>query len=174
MLSTRFRLLLAVTVVITASGVQKSWADDLRVTLPRYSQATPVQRLNREGVDAIRKQQYEKAEALFDKAYLFDPADPFTLNNLGYISELQGELGRAQKFYALASEQGGDAFVDRSNAKQLEGKPLSYALNSLKEMCIRDSPRTVLYHPSARRARNPWWRWLCSHPAWQRESEVAC
>jgi Flp pilus assembly protein TadD len=137
MSNTRFRLLLAVTVVITASGLQKTWADDLRVTLPKYSQATPVQRLNREGVDAIRKQQYEKAEALFDKAYLYDPADPFTLNNLGYISELQGELDRAQKFYALASEQGGDAFIDRSNAKQLEGKPMSYALNSLKDVPLR-------------------------------------
>ena len=72
-----------------------------------------MQRLNREGVDAIRKHQYEKAEAIFYKAYLYDPADPFTLNNLGYISELQGQLDRAHKFYTLASEQG-SAALDRS------------------------------------------------------------
>jgi Flp pilus assembly protein TadD len=98
---------------------------------------TPVQKLNREGVDAVRKQQYEKAEAIFYKAYLYDPSDPFTLNNLGYISELQGQLDRAQKFYALASEQGGDAFIDRSNSKELQGKSMSYALSSLKDVPMR-------------------------------------
>src|SRR5579859_3642741 len=80
------------------------WARDLRVTIPRHSEMTLVQRLNRDGVDAVRKQQYEKAEALFLKAYLYDPADPFTLNNLGYISELQGQLDRALKFYKLAAQ----------------------------------------------------------------------
>ena len=65
------------------------------------------------------------------------PADPFTLNNLGYISELQGELDRAQKFYALASEQGGEALIDVSNSRQLEGKPMSYALTSLKDVPMR-------------------------------------
>ncbi len=80
---------------------------------------------------------YEKAEGLFYKAYLYDAADPFTLNNLGYISELQGKLDRAQKFYALASEQGSDARIDISNAKQLEGKPMSYALNNLKDVPMR-------------------------------------
>jgi Flp pilus assembly protein TadD len=48
----------------------------------------------------VKKQRYEKAAELFYKAYLYDPSDPFTLNNLGYVSELQGELDRAHKFYA--------------------------------------------------------------------------
>jgi Flp pilus assembly protein TadD len=98
---------------------------------------TPVQRLNREGVEAVQKKQYEKAEALFLKAYLYDPADPFTLNNLGYIAELQGQLDRALKFYQLASEQGSDASIDRSNTKQLEGKPMGYALTGLKDGPMR-------------------------------------
>jgi Flp pilus assembly protein TadD len=96
-----------------------------------------VQRLNREGVDAVKKHQYEKAAALFYKAYLYDPADPFTLNNLGYISELQGNLDRANKFYVLASEQGCNANIDRSNAKQLEGKPMKYAFASLQDVPMR-------------------------------------
>jgi Flp pilus assembly protein TadD len=125
---------LALIVVIVASGSRTSRAGDLRLTVPKRSQLTRVQSLNREGVDAIRKQQYEKAETLFYKAYLFDPADPFTLNNLGYISELQGQLERAQKFYALASEQANDAFIDRTNAKQLEGKPMRDAFGSLTDM----------------------------------------
>jgi Flp pilus assembly protein TadD len=98
---------------------------------------TPVQRLNREGVEAIQKKNYEKAETLFLKAYLYDPADPFTLNNLGYIAELQGQLERALKFYQLASEQGSEASIDRSNAKQLEGKPIGYALNGLSGGSMR-------------------------------------
>jgi Flp pilus assembly protein TadD len=109
----------------------------LKISIPRGSQLTPVQRLNRDGVDAVRKQQYEKAEGLFYKAYLYDPSDPFTLNNLGYIAELQGQLDRAQRFYKLASEQGTNAFVDVSNEKQLEGKRMSYALDSLKDIPMR-------------------------------------
>jgi Flp pilus assembly protein TadD len=129
--------LLAVIAVIAGSGFQNTWARDLTITLPKRSELTPVQRLNREGVDAIRKHQYDKAEAIFYKAYLYDPADPFTLNNLGYTSELQGQLDRAQKFYTLASEQGSAALIDRSNQKQLEGKPVSYAFNSLKDVPMR-------------------------------------
>jgi len=35
--------------------------------VPQRSKLTPVQRLNREGVDAIRNHRYEKAKALFTK-----------------------------------------------------------------------------------------------------------
>src|SRR5665213_3594244 len=136
MFCTQLRLL-AVVAVLAVSGFQTAWARDFRVTLPRRSQLTPVQRLNREGVDAVRKHQYEKAEALFYKAYLYDAADPFTLNNLGYISELQGKLEGAQKFYAMASEQGSSARIDLSNAKGLEGKPLTFALSDLKDTPMR-------------------------------------
>ncbi|MHB1938463.1 MAG: tetratricopeptide repeat protein [Acidobacteriaceae bacterium] len=132
----RLRLLAAI-VVIAGSGFQLSWGKDIRITLPRHSELTPVQRLNREGVDAVRRRQYEKAEAVFYKAYLYDATDPFTLNNLGYISELQGKLDRAQKFYALASEQGSTARIDLSNAKRLEGKPLTFALGDLKDAPMR-------------------------------------
>ncbi|WP_158748704.1 tetratricopeptide repeat protein [Acidobacterium sp. S8] len=85
----------------------------------------------------MRNHQYDKAEAIFYKAYLYDPADPFTLNNLGYISELQGELERAQKFYSLASQQGSNAFIDTSSAKSLEGKPMMEALNGIQDMPMR-------------------------------------
>ena len=124
----------AILGALTLAGIQCSSARDLKVTLPERSHYTPVQRLNRDGVTAIRRHQYEKAEALFYKAYLYDPADPFTLNNLGYISELQGKLERAQKFYTLASQQSSTALIDVSNSKQLEGKPITYALNSLKDV----------------------------------------
>lgn len=136
MLSTRLKSL-AVFAAITAVGFQSVWGRDIRVTLPIRSQLTPVQRLNREGVNAILKQQYEKAETFFYKAYLYDSTDPFTLNNLGYISELQGEIGRAKYFYALASKQDCDAVIDLSNSRQLEGKPMTYALLGLKDVHMR-------------------------------------
>jgi len=60
----------------------------LRISMPKRSKPTPVQALNRDGVKAVEKRDYAKAKKLFYKAYLLDPDDPFTLNNLGYIAEL--------------------------------------------------------------------------------------
>src|SRR5580700_4350321 len=126
--------LLAILAVVVGSVPENARAGDLKLTLPKRSHLTPVQRLNREGVDAIQKHNYEKAETLFYQAYLFDPADPFTLYNLGYVSELKGQLERAQKLYGLASEQSTDAVIDRTSAKQLEGKPMRDAFGSLKDV----------------------------------------
>ena len=109
-------------------GVRSARAGDLRITIPRKSRLTPVQRLNREGVEQLKQRKYDKAEATFYKAYLYDPDDPFTLNNLGYASEMQGQLDRAQSFYALAAQQPTEAVIDRSNLRELEGRPARTAL----------------------------------------------
>lgn len=130
--------IVAAGAVLALSATAPARAQSIKITLPRHSQLTPVQRLNRDGVDAVRKHDYGKAEQLFYKAYLYDPSDPFTLNNLGYIAELQGELSRAQDFYKLASEQGTDAFIDLSSEKEFQGKRMSVALNNL-----RDTPMQV-------------------------------
>src|SRR5580692_12890435 len=103
-------------------------AGDLKITIPRRSHLTPVQRLNQEGVAEVQKRRYEKAESLFYKAYLLDPEDPFTLNNLGYISELKGQIDRAQNFYALAGKQASDAAIDKASSPRLEGRTLKEAL----------------------------------------------
>jgi Flp pilus assembly protein TadD len=103
-------------------------AGDLKITLPKRSHLTPVQKLNREGVEDVRKHSYQKAEALFYKAYLLDPNDPFTLNNLGYVSELQGEVERARRFYSLAAEQPTDAIIDRASSKRVQGHSVEEAL----------------------------------------------
>lgn len=123
--------------LLTGFGPLAWGGDVLRIPIPRRSELTPVQRLNREGVEAVKKRQYEKASALFFKAYLYDPADPFTLNNLGYISELEGQLDRAHNFYTLASEQGSNANIDRSNSKDLQGKPMEAALVNLQDLPMR-------------------------------------
>jgi len=131
----RLSLLAVITVIVVVCSMpQNAQAGDVKLTLPKRSHLTPVQRLNREGVDAIQKHNYEKAETLFYQAYLFDPADPFTLYNLGYVSELKGQLERAQKLYGLASEQATDAVIDRTSVSQLEGKPMRDAFGSLKDV----------------------------------------
>ncbi len=124
--------------VVAGAALPLAWArDTITINLPRHSELSPVQRLNREGVDAVNKHQYEKAEAIFLKAYLYDPSDPFTLNNLGYISELEGQLDRANRFYQLAAEQGCTANIDLSSAKSLEGKPMKAALENIQDLPMR-------------------------------------
>ena len=100
-------------------------AGDLRLNFPKRSNLTPVQKLNRDGVKQIEKHNYSEAKKLFYKAYLIDPNDPFTLNNLGYMSELEGDVDRAQRFYDLAQQQNSDALVDLSNSSGSKGKTVA-------------------------------------------------
>ena len=125
-------------------GATVSWggqahAGDLKITLPKRSHLTPVQRLNQEGVEAVRKHNYEKAEGYFYKAYLLDPEDPFTLNNLGYISEMKGQIDRALTFYSLAAQQATDAAVAKASSPRVEGRTLKEAL------AVSDTPLQVNY-----------------------------
>jgi Flp pilus assembly protein TadD len=100
-------------------------AGDLRIPLPRRSKPTPVQKYNQEGVKQLNKGHIKDAKKSFYKAYLIDPNDPFTLNNLGYIAELEGEIDRATRYYDLAAANSSDATVDKSVSKQVVGKPVS-------------------------------------------------
>lgn len=113
--------------MISAAALSAN-AGDLRITIPRPSKLTPVQRLNREGVQAIKQHDYSKAEKLFYKAYLFDPEDAFTLNNLGYVSELQGQVDRAEQYYMLAASHSSEAVVDIASNRQYKGQPMTEAL----------------------------------------------
>jgi Flp pilus assembly protein TadD len=120
---------IAAGLLATSLGVGASArAADLKITLPKRSHLTPVQRLNQEGVEAINKHHYEKAESLFYKAYLLDPDDPFTLNNLGYISELKGQVDRALNFYQLAGQESTEAVIARSSSPELKGRSVKEAL----------------------------------------------
>lgn len=98
---------------------------ELRIPLPKKSKYTPVQQLNRDGVQALKNHNVDKAKRLFYKAYLIDPNDPFTLNNLGYVSELEGDMDRAQRFYDQAQANTSAAVVDRSTTKEVEGKAVA-------------------------------------------------
>lgn len=120
-------LLKRASVLVLCAGLwlPSAYAGELRIPLPRRSSPTPVQRLNRDGVDAVKKHNLSKAKSLFYQAYLLDPDDPFTLNNLGYIAELEGEIERAQRYYTLALAQTYDARVDKATKESLEGKTIA-------------------------------------------------
>src|SRR5215467_1535161 len=114
--------------VLFASFSLFAWsaaAQEMHVPLPKKSKYTPVQELNRDGVKALQKHEVEKAKRLFYKAYLLDPNDPFTLNNLGYMAEVEGDLDRAQRYYDQAEANTSEAIIDKSTEKLVEGKPVA-------------------------------------------------
>ena len=74
------RILRVLLLTTTLGCLPQLLAGDLRITLPKHSNPTPVQALNQQGVNEVRKCHLEKAEKLFYRAYLIDPDDPFALN----------------------------------------------------------------------------------------------
>ena len=119
-----FRRSVAISVLLAGLAVSAS-AGDVTISLPKRTEPTPVQKLNQEGVKEVEKHAYKRAKALFYKAYLIDPNDPFTLNNLGYIAELEGQADRAQRYYDLAQAQGSDAVVYKSTERAAVGQPVN-------------------------------------------------
>ena len=110
--------------IVLLLGVS-AFGSDLRINIPKRTKLTPVQQLNQDGVHALKKRDLASAEKCFYRAYLIDPDDPFTLNNLGYISELKGQVERAQRFYELAGRQKSETVIARSSNPKFEGKRLT-------------------------------------------------
>ena len=121
----RSRVVLAVLSSLLLASLAHAEEKTLRITIPKRTKPTPVQGFNRDGVKAVEKHDYAKAKKLFYKAYLLDPNDPFTLNNLGYVAELEGDVDRAQRFYELSQEQNSEATVDRSSNDDNKGKTVA-------------------------------------------------
>src|SRR5277367_2398685 len=101
------------------AGPSQGFANDVHVPIPERGVSTPSQKLNRDGVAELKHGHQKKAKQLFYKAYLLDPEDPFTLNNLGYVAELEGDADRALRYYALASREHTDAVIDQSSEARL-------------------------------------------------------
>lgn len=125
LMSRMFRFVLGMSLMMFVLASVAASAKDIKITLPKRTKPTPVQQLNRDGVKAVERHDYDKAKKLFYKAYLLDPNDPFTLNNLGYIAELEGDIDRAQRYYDLAAEQRSEATIDASSDESLQGKPVA-------------------------------------------------
>src|SRR6202042_2192613 len=115
------------------AGGRPGFASNLQIPIPQRGVSTPSQKLNREGVAELKRGHQKKAKQLFYRAYLFDPQDPFTLNNLGYVAELEGDAERALRYYELAEKDHTDAIIDRSSEASLKGKPLDAAFHQIED-----------------------------------------
>jgi Flp pilus assembly protein TadD len=139
----KYRLFMPLAVVALCASLAQ--AGGVRINIPKRSDATPVQKLNREGVKEIQHHHLARAEQLFYKAYLIDPDDPFTLNNLGYISELQGKIDRAQRYYELAAkENNSETVIALASTRKLEGHKLSDVTASYGNLELRINRGNIL------------------------------
>jgi Flp pilus assembly protein TadD len=84
-----------------------------------------VAELNLRGVSAVNRNDLRTADADFRKAYSLDPNDAFTLNNIGYVAELEGDRETAEFFYEHA-RQGieASATVGVATRRTAEGQKL--------------------------------------------------
>jgi hypothetical protein len=103
-------------VVVT---IKKNWrgrpisrvaADNAKAARKLLDQSEDVDaklaRLNLRGVSALNRNDRKLARQYFQQAYKIDPANAFTLNNMGYVAELDGDRETADWFYSKA--QSGD------------------------------------------------------------------
>src|SRR5262249_7636832 len=136
--STMYTRLRQICLAVALIAAYPAFSQNLRINIPKRTSPTPVQKLNQDGVKALHDHHIEKAERLFYRAYLLDPEDPFTLNNLGYVSELQGKIERAQRYYELAAkENNSETVIAMASARKLEGRKLSEVTNSYGSLELR-------------------------------------
>ena len=84
-----------------------------------------VSELNLRGVSAVNRNDLRAANEDFRNAYKLDPNNAFTLNNIGYVSELEGDRETAQFFYDRARQAGGaNATVGVATRRTEEGRKL--------------------------------------------------
>jgi Flp pilus assembly protein TadD len=73
----------------------------------------------------VNRNDLRAANEDFRNAYKLDPNNAFTLNNIGYVSELEGDRETAQFFYDRARQVGGaNATVGVATRRTEEGRKL--------------------------------------------------
>ena len=82
-----------------------------------------VARLNLRGVSAMNRNDHKTARNDFEKAYKLDPRNAFTINNMGFLSELEGDKETAQSYYEQAEgARRSNARVAVSTRPEVEGR----------------------------------------------------
>ena len=69
-------------------------------------QKMEINRNNVYAMGLLMKDRAPEADLVLQKALALDPRNPFTLNNLGFAKEKEGELEQAMKYYNQASATG--------------------------------------------------------------------
>ena len=99
-------------VIVTLSGtwrgkpVSEMAADSAKKIRDRMQSQENVEarvaRLNLQGVSAINRNNWQDARQYFHQASALDPTNAFSLNNLGYLAEMDGDQETAQFYYQKA------------------------------------------------------------------------
>jgi tetratricopeptide (TPR) repeat protein len=85
-----------------------------------------IARLNLRGVAALNHNDPQGAKEFFQQAYKLDPGNAFSLNNMGYVSELAGDRETAETYYADArSAADRNMLVTYASRREAEGQPVS-------------------------------------------------
>jgi Flp pilus assembly protein TadD len=89
-----------------------------------------VARLNLQGVAAINRNNRRDARQYFQQAYVLDQENAFSLNNLGYLAELDGDSETAQVYYEKArTAQRANVRVGSATTRSAEGMKLFEVAN---------------------------------------------
>src|SRR2546429_9729726 len=87
-----------------------------------------VAEFNLRGVSAINRNDLRTADQDFRKAYALNPNNAFARNNIGYVSEIEGDRETAQFFYDSAQQAlGANAKVGLATRRAFEGQKLFQA-----------------------------------------------
>jgi len=111
--------------------VDRASSDDIKgktvAEVAGHAQSGNVQSnvLNVEAISLLNKDRVAEADGVLQKALRIDPRNPFTLNNLGYTKEKQGELEAAINYYRAAAEANSDEPVVVTVNKSWRGRPIS-------------------------------------------------
>jgi Flp pilus assembly protein TadD len=104
---------------INAQGARRELATEA-------SSEAKVTRLNLRGVSALNRNQVSQARQFLQQAYRIDPGNAFSLNNMGYISEVEGDRETADYYYAKAREANRSSVrVALATRKSVEGQKLA-------------------------------------------------
>jgi Flp pilus assembly protein TadD len=86
-----------------------------------------VNRLNVQAIALLERDRVFEADNILSKALALDQKNPFTLNNLGYTKEKEGELEQAVQYYEKAAAQHSEEriIVAVEKNKSWRGKKIS-------------------------------------------------
>jgi hypothetical protein len=85
-----------------------------------------VSRLNLRGVSAVNRNDWSDARQYFQQAYQADPSNAFSLNNRGFLAEMDGDQETAQLFYEKARRaELANVPVGLATRRAAEGRRLS-------------------------------------------------
>jgi len=104
--------LLGVMVVLVWVGLtmrqERIWKDGLSLYTYNLQFGDDVRLLNNLGYEYVKREEYEKAKELFEKAVEVSNQSVWTVLNLAQVYELQGKQEQAEYYYDLAENKLGD------------------------------------------------------------------